>query len=485
MHSIPSIVRSFGVLSLALLSACLGGGGGGGGGNPAPPASSYPTNPDGIVGLFINPADPTLAQIHKPDGTTIEYRGVKDPSGVPLALTEIRVKDASDQETKIALDGNQRVDTVTAPNGTRFHFTYLGGDQVRLEATSPGGELTLSVLGEMPMPPAPPALTMSSALSLPATADATLDVTVIQCNQPQDGFQVEAFVTTQSLLQGAFDFKQFSVPCSPIGGGKYRCPFTYQTSTTAADAVETICEAVGELVSWGCFAVSLVGDHSVYWCNLLTMAAVGVAPQLAPFAAQITSACVVAIEVAQAACMYTGIDTPDGQGPGVFDFCGNIADIVDNALLDSTTIYAIASHPGNLGWGFAAVGPLEPPIGALETQIVVPVNLVEHVTVSEEENPLPPFHPYSVVAHLQCVPPGTQIVFRQVAWNSASGYTTQDQVFAGQSGDFMLTQNYSGGPHGSAHFIVVFAEPPAGTQVYGFGGTGVSFQQPPPPPSNP
>jgi YD repeat-containing protein len=111
---------------------------------PAPPPA-----PELVV--FADASDPRLLRVNDPDGV-FEYYALRDPAGLPLAITAVLVENA-DGRTRFDLDAQGLPVEIFAANGTRFSLAWnLAEATALLTVVSPTRESQVSTLVEFQSP---------------------------------------------------------------------------------------------------------------------------------------------------------------------------------------------------------------------------------------------------------------------------------------------------------------------------------------------
>ncbi|NIM11951.1 MAG: hypothetical protein GTO45_07535 [Candidatus Aminicenantes bacterium] len=96
--------------------------------------------------IFTNPGTSILLKATRDDGLEVEFYGEKDEQGLPTKLTSAAVKEPGDSHpTHVLFDNDGRIDKVFTSNGTTFQFEWFSDTELRITATSPNGELIVSI----------------------------------------------------------------------------------------------------------------------------------------------------------------------------------------------------------------------------------------------------------------------------------------------------------------------------------------------------
>ena len=99
----------------------------------------------------------------------MEYFGIRDDGGLPLAIQGVLVTPSGSDPTAILLDDWSRPRRVLTPNGTRFDLEWISDDEIVLIATAPSGELEIRTSVRLDGSSGPTASSVSSRPLTPST----------------------------------------------------------------------------------------------------------------------------------------------------------------------------------------------------------------------------------------------------------------------------------------------------------------------------
>jgi hypothetical protein len=312
-----------------------------------------PTSVKSGFTVMSNGSDPLIVSYTKTSDESIDFYGTRDAKGIPLKINMVMVKKNSDT-TIYKLDDSGKPVDITAPNGTRFEFTWSTPQKAALTIISKDGlnQLNTNIDLSKKAPTSLKGIKTNNtrpgnnakilftpyhnlqANAVNATGASNVTVNVTACGLPTDG-EVAVHLKSKSGQQLGY------FPAYQVSKGNY----VAQVPTDKAPKINPaeICSTIASVLDVACIANE--SGLTTVLCPTITIA-VAATEVGALFAAEIYASCTAVTAGLEIYCNTLNASGAPGAPSLVEMICES--DILDRAITEDIYIYAtVAGMPTN------------------------------------------------------------------------------------------------------------------------------------------
>lgn len=311
---------------------------------------SADTSKSDVFKLYVNPADPIIISVERPDGDTIYMLGNKTSDGLPQSINEFQIENV-EGSTYVRLGTDGSIASVLNTDGLQLDFTWsgnftmlhisliLGSEQVliNINLTQPiPDNFTDFDFGENDARKKRSAesehrVQRSKTASTKRQSEnrdfASVAVSVVSCDSPQRGARVFANVLLDyDAATGNYDGSLRYTGTETKIPGQYQVRIPTSAASDISDRAEPICDLIGTLLEKVCNTYSTVIDVArlvsrrkadQFICRALV---VGLTAARVPIALAVYRPCITALKVMDSYCGGTA------SAPANF-ICNNLPQI--------------------------------------------------------------------------------------------------------------------------------------------------------------
>jgi len=314
--------------------------------------------------VMTNPTDSQLLSVRGSDGTTVNYYGDRDESGIPTRIDRFSVVAADGTSTIITLDSVGRPKNMRTEEGVVFELAYEGDTLGSVTAVAPDGSLQVNTSFPIETDAGHllPAEPMARALENGDTSEC-----LIRLDRCGAGV-TDADVTVTLTEPGAVSPSWQGI-AEHTGNGIYSVylPNSLRPSLNAED-LRKVAEDVATMLGDICTKLSLTPDAIGLLMAMCPQVGAKLATVTGPGAVAITTACVTVTGAVAAYCKVLG----EGGAPGADSLAQRILKAIQdpNVLTGNITIHASAYTPGLPGLDSAtATAPATGPFPTIDISV--------------------------------------------------------------------------------------------------------------------